>query len=107
MVENIKSEEKVNCWEFKKCGRGPTGSRVDRREICPTALEQRLGGVHGGINAGRACWVVAGTFCGGEVQGVFAKKYENCKDCEFYKKVLAEEGMKFVFTITLMNKLKN
>lgn len=107
MAENKDSKEKINCWDFKKCGRAPGGAGVDNRKSCPTYLEQRLNRVHGGKNAGRACWVVAGTFCGGKVQGVFAKKYESCKDCDFYKKVLAEEGMKFVFTINLMNMLRD
>jgi signal transduction histidine kinase/DNA-binding response OmpR family regulator len=30
------------------------------------------------------CWQVAGTYCGGEVQGEFAQKYENCSQCEVY-----------------------
>lgn len=31
------------------------------------------------------CWQIAGTYCGGKVQGVFAEKYENCKLCDVYK----------------------
>ncbi len=30
------------------------------------------------------CWQVAGTYCGGEVQGEFAQKYGNCAQCEVY-----------------------
>ena len=30
------------------------------------------------------CWQVAGTYCGGEVQGSFALKYDNCLKCEVY-----------------------
>jgi hypothetical protein len=50
--------------------------------------------------------VVAGTFCGGKVQGFFAQKYKTCKDCDFYKKVLAEEGSKFVLTQCIWERLK-
>jgi len=32
------------------------------------------------------CWQVAGTYCGGEIQGQFAQKYANCYECEVFKK---------------------
>lgn len=31
------------------------------------------------------CWQIAGTFCGGEVQGAHAQKYGNCKMCDVFK----------------------
>ncbi len=85
---------KVNCWEFMKCGRGP-GENGTESGGCPAATGKGLDGVHGGKNAGRACWVVAGTMCRGEVQGTFAKKYKNCGKCTFYIKVRLEEGFTF------------
>jgi len=59
--------EKMNCWEYKKCGKDKTGS-------CP-AYEKK---------AGFLCWMVAGTMCGGEPQGTFVQKIGNCKNCDFY-----------------------
>ena len=97
---------KKNCWEFKKCGREPGGEKVRELGVCPAATEQRMDGVHGGKNAGRCCWVVAGTLCGGQVQGTFAKKFQNCQECEFYKLVKEEEGARFVLTANLLAKLK-
>jgi hypothetical protein len=38
-------------------------------------MESRLAGTHDGKFGGRACWIVAGTLCGGKEQGTFAKKY--------------------------------
>ncbi|MFA5801829.1 MAG: diguanylate cyclase [Thermoleophilia bacterium] len=52
-----------SCWEMKNCTAGE----------CP---------VHGREHI--RCWLVAGTFCGGEVQGRFAKKIGNCSHCEVY-----------------------
>ncbi len=52
------------CWEFQDCAY--TG--------CP---------VHGKKYV--RCWQVAGTHCGGEVQGRFARKYSDCKECAVYK----------------------
>lgn len=98
--------KKQNCWEYKKCGRQPGGSRIKDLGVCPAATEKRLDGVHEGNNAGRACWVVAGTFCKGEVQGLFATKYATCKDCDFYKKVQNENFNNFEVSLTLLKKLK-
>lgn len=86
---------KMNCWEFLNCGRQPGGEKVEELGICPAARKNRLNGKHGGINAGRACWVVAGTYCWGEVQGSVASKLKNCMECEFYWIVVDEEGGKF------------
>jgi two-component system NtrC family sensor kinase len=66
----------VKCWEYMKCGRDKDASLK-----CPSYP-----------NFGRVCWAVAGTFCEGKVQGTFAQKYENCKKCEFYKKVEEEKS---------------
>jgi hypothetical protein len=98
--------KKMNCWEFKKCGREPGGAREKHNGVCPAAVEKKLDGVHGGKNAGRACWVVAGTMCGGQIQGTFAKKYSNCKTCDFYLKVKNEESPEFQLSIVLLNRLK-
>jgi len=98
-------KRKLNCWEMKKCGREPGGSRKDLG-VCPSATEKKLHGTHGGTNAGRACWVVGGTMCGGAVQGVFAKKYETCEQCDFYKLVVEEEGKQYKLSIFLLKQLK-
>ena len=59
---------KLNCWEFKKCGKEKT---LD----CPAVIRK----------AGRYCWLVAGTMCGGEPQGMFIEKGANCFHCDFYR----------------------
>lgn len=85
------AQKQLNCWEFKKCGREPGGAKADELGVCPASIEKSLDGIHRGDNAGRACWIIAGTFCGGKVQGEYALKIENCADCEFFKKVIEEE----------------
>jgi hypothetical protein len=97
--------KKMNCWEFKKCGREPEGDHAADLGICPAAVEEKLDGSHGGRNAGRSCWVVAGTLCKGEVQGTFAQKYKNCEVCDFYRAVKQEEFPKFTLSAVLMRKL--
>ncbi|MEJ2696535.1 MAG: hypothetical protein P8013_07780 [Candidatus Sulfobium sp.] len=98
-------DRKLNCWEFKKCGREKGGAHAEDLGVCPATTDERLDGVHDGSHAGRSCWVLAGTLCGGQVQGTFAQKYRNCETCEFYRKVKEEEFPKFLLSAVLMKKL--
>jgi two-component system NtrC family sensor kinase len=61
----------VKCWEYMKCGRDK-----DATAKCPAYPQ-----------FGKVCWVVAGTFCEGKVQGTFAQKYEDCRKCDFFQMV--------------------
>ncbi len=98
---------KKNCWEYKKCGRQPQGLSVLQLGVCPAAVEERLDDVHDGTNAGRACWVVAGTLCGGSVQGSFGAKYKSCEQCDFYQLVRAEERGGFQFSSVLLARMRS
>jgi len=53
------------CHEFMKCG----------REDCISYSDG---------DGNRRCWQKAGTFCKGNVQGQFAKKYKTCTKCPFF-----------------------
>jgi hypothetical protein len=64
----------MNCWEFKKCGREKGGAKAEELGVCPAYPKH-----------GKTCAKIAGTFCGGKVQGTFASKLANCLVCEFYK----------------------
>ena len=82
---------KLNCWEFRKCGRQPGGQHIDDLGPCPVATYGALNGIHGGKNAGRACWVVSGSLCGGKLQGNEDQKRAACWECAFFKEVKKEE----------------
>lgn len=99
-------DKKENCWEFKECGRERGGKKTKESGICPASTDDRLDGVHSGKNAGRSCWVVAGTMCRTEVQGTFAQKYKDCAKCSFYLKVREEEGEELMPTIVLLDKVE-
>ena len=105
-VEKRNVMRKLNCWEVKKCGRELEGANIAELGVCPAATEQRLDGVHEGINAGRACWVIAGSMCGGKVQGTYAEKYANCTKCDFFMMVKSEENGSFKMTSTLIQNLQ-
>jgi len=101
-------KSKLNCWEFQKCGREPGGAREKELGACPVPIESRLDGVHDGKNAGRACWVVSGTLCAGNVQGTYAKKFPTCEMCDFYYYVKQKElrHNRFKLSATLLSRLK-
>ena len=86
------STKKLNCWEFMKCKREPGGARADENGTCVAATDSSYDGINYGKNAGRICWAVAGTCCGGDIQGTFAEKRDSCTSCPFYKLIQEEEG---------------
>ena len=56
------------CWEYKNC----------KREDCIVQKNYK--------NSARIppCWYVAGTLCGGKIQGEYAQKIGTCKNCDYY-----------------------
>lgn len=89
--------QKLNCWEAKKCGREAGGANVGSMGVCPAATDTSVDGENSGTQGGRMCWVVAGTFCRGDVQGAFSSKVLDCTHCEFLQRVREEEGNHFKF----------
>ena len=71
------AKPEIDCWDYMQCGRVPGGANATEFGICPAYTS----------DAGQACWLVAGTFCGGRVQGTFAQKMDSCLGCEFYKQI--------------------
>ncbi len=97
---------KLNCWEFNRCGRHPGGEHEADAGVCPASVDERLNSVHGGLNAGRTCWVVAGTSCKGGAGGTRAQKLKNCRTCDFYLKVRDEELSSFKCSAELLSRLE-
>jgi len=77
-------EEKLNCWDFKKCCK--KNDKSGDNNICPVRKERIANGLNGGMNGGRICWVVMDNFCR-------KKSQTTCFQCEFHYKVMAEEGL--------------
>ena len=89
---------KQNCWEVMKCGRQMKGKNVKELGVCPAAVSNKYDGINDGMYGGRFCWAIAGTLCGGEIQGTYATKLKNCLNCKFLKKVDSEQGRHFFLT---------
>jgi len=81
---------KINCWQFRRCHRGPRS-----KSPCPAAVDASCSGANAGLNAGRICWTVSGTFCHGPDPEVFPEKRDLCADCPFFELVAKEEGEYF------------
>ncbi len=84
---------KLNCWEFMKCGREPGGDNTNEAGICPVAEETFANGLNRGVNGGRLCWIIAGNYNSGRVNCFNSKDKLSCPDCEFYRRVMKEEGL--------------
>ncbi|MCI5221266.1 MAG: hypothetical protein D3924_00935 [Candidatus Electrothrix sp. AR4] len=63
----------MNCWEYQQCGREKGGLHVPQKGVCPAYPDH-----------GKHCARVAGTLCGGKVQGEFVMKLLTCVNCNFY-----------------------
>jgi hypothetical protein len=88
---------KKNCWELIFCGREPNGTNVDELGVCPAAIDTLHDKKSNGENGGRYCWRIAGTMCGGKIQGEWATKIADCHACKFYQFVEKQEGDEFTY----------
>ncbi len=84
---------RTNCWDIVRCGREPGGDKVEDEGLCPAAAEEGADGVNSGTHGGRVCWAISGTFCGRQARGSEAMRLVSCFSCEFFNKVLREEGL--------------
>ena len=77
----------LKCWEIKQC----------KEQDCPAYM-----------SACDRCWLIAGTLCGGEVQGKFALKYKKCSECDVYKGAVLKDPMSEIHEhiVTLVHNLK-
>ncbi len=84
---------RTNCWDIVRCGREPGGAHVPTEGVCPAATAVEADGVNSGTNGGRICWAISGTFCGRQARGSEAVRLVSCFSCDFFTKVLREEGL--------------
>ncbi len=83
--------KKKNCWDHMQCGRSPGEQKSSSADVCPATVHKQLHGIHGGENAGRACWAIDDSLCPKVLKETAAKKFEGCWKCDFYHLVKHEE----------------
>ncbi len=84
--------ENLNCWEFKRCGREAHGIRAHEMGVCPAAKLEVANGFLGGVNGGRACAFITGTFCSNTIEGTHREKEKQCDKCGFYQILMKQHG---------------
>ncbi len=85
------AKHRLNFWQVMACGREQGGKNAADLGVCPAAADQSYDGINPGKFGGRICWAVAGTYCGGWVQGSFAEKRPSCLTCAFYQMVQEQQ----------------
>jgi hypothetical protein len=63
----MESNKNMQCWDYNNCGHG-------KDSLCP-AVDQK---------AGKSCWLVPKTLCGGKVHGKHTQRIKSCEGCSFY-----------------------
>ena len=89
---------KMNCWEFRNCGREPNGSKVKEFGVCPAAKPSEFKNINNGEHSGRFCWALDGTFCDDSINGSFSQKLMSCIECPFLQYVQDQESSSFTLT---------
>ena len=74
----------ATCWQYLSCD----------KEDCPAYGEEHS-----------RCWLIAGTFCRGQVQGKFAKKLKDCRLCDVYKQATTDPVEEITENFYAMNYL--
>jgi len=69
------------CWKILNCG----------HLECPVYGKEHI-----------RCWQIAGTHCGGQVQGHFARKFNDCKECRVYKLSITDPSFEIRETFSNM-----
>jgi len=67
---SLEDEQIPTCWKVKDCD----------STTCPAYGQEHI-----------RCWLISGTFCGGEIQGRFAQKLGNCTECEVYRQAVSQD----------------
>ena len=93
-------ERKLNCWEYRNCGREKGGLMVSVLGECPASTSMAFDGTNGGMAGGRACWMVRESNRLARIQTCSGTP---CHSCEFYRRVVHEEraGAKHLFSTTV------
>jgi len=86
---------KLNCWQFKNCGREKGGLLAGALGECPVASALKYDGLNDGVGGGRACWMVEDSCC--RMIALARGQGNPCRHCEFYQRVLYEQDQAVQF----------
>jgi hypothetical protein len=73
MKNQVKTEDSLdNCWDLIGCGKGPGNPTGEECLAVKTGM-------------GHSCWIMVGTFCGGDLEGEHVQSITSCVECKVYK----------------------
>lgn len=85
--------DKMNCWEYMKCGREAGGKNSSESGVCPVAEDVSANSLNMGLNGGRICWVIVDDLSEKNIKCSGTHDKDSCLFCEFRFKVMQEEGL--------------
>jgi len=94
--------QKLNCWEFKNCGREKNGLMVPILGECAVYSYMKFDGLNEGQAAGRACWMVPHAPV--KTDAATPTCSRRCYSCEFYKRVVFEQEEAACFKYTSVDR---
>ncbi len=80
--------QKLNCWQYKNCGREEGGILADELGVCPVSISMKHDGTNGGLAAGRVCWKLHKT--SPPSLDSCANGGPACQQCAFFRRVQFE-----------------
>jgi hypothetical protein len=83
------AHRKLNCWEYKNCGREAGGLLADIYGVCPVSIAMKFDGMNQGQAGGRVCWMVGKQAC--QCNSNTSQSLDPCNSCQFYRRVVFEE----------------
>ena len=79
------SDKKLNCWEFKKCGREPGGRNLALFGPCSVPAATGFNNINNGKNGGRSCWIIRESACEKIMRRCCVQEIRECRQCNFYR----------------------
>ena len=103
-VMNIMSDNRMNCWEFKQCGREPGGRNVEKYGRCSVPVSVEHNGMNNGKNGGRSCWILREAACEKIMRACRVDEIKECRQCRFHIHVKKSECSGRFFHKLIQNK---
>ncbi|XCN75156.1 MAG: two-CW domain-containing protein [Candidatus Electrothrix aestuarii] len=85
------SDNRMNCWEFKQCGREPGGSNIEKYGSCSVPVSVEHNGINNGKNGGRSCWILREAACEKIMRACRVDEIKECRQCRFHIHVKKSE----------------
>ena len=78
------SANRLNCCNFKRCGREPGGRNISIFGVCSAPVAIGFDGMNNGRNGGRSCWIIRESACEQVMRKCCVQEIRECRQCDFY-----------------------